>query len=236
MDLRKYREKAGFVRYYLVLFLIFGLSVYAGYELAHIEKANLESQNRLINRSLSNLSGEHQKLQSDYNILKVELEIAQLANEQSQSSIKDGINREQALKEQISFYQRVMAPEMSQDGFIVERMEITATVSENNYSLKMILLQHENIKAVVKGTLKMRVFGSQDGKATSFEIQTLQDEPKSSLDFAFKYFQVVEISVTFPSGFTPERFEIDTDIYKYRKKRGSYSTTIKWQEAFSEAD
>jgi len=236
LDLRKYREKAGFVRYYLVLFLIVGLTFYAGYEFAHIENDNLQAENRLLNRSLNNLTGEHQKLQSDYNMLKVELEIAQLANEQSQSSIKDSMNREQALKEQISFYQRVLAPEMSQDGFIVERMEVTPAMSKNNYALKMILLQHENIKAVVKGTLKVRVFGSQNDKAMSFDIASLQDEPKSSLEFAFKYFQVVETSVTLPDGFTPDRFEISTDIYKYNRKRGSYSSVIKWQEAFSEAE
>lgn len=236
MDLRKYREKAGFVRYYLVFITIIVVVAYAGYEFAHVEKASLEADNRLLNKSLNNLSGEHQKLQSDYNILKVELEIAQLANEQSQVSIKDGINREQTLKEQISFYQRVLAPEMSQDGFVVERMEISPTVSENNYAVNMILLQHENIKAIVKGTLSIRVFGSQNGKAQSFDIQDLQDVPKSSLEFAFKYFQVVQTSITLPSDFTPDRFEINTDIYKYRKKRGSYSTTIKWQEAFSEAE
>ena len=236
MDLRKYRENAGFVRYYLVLIVILALVAYAGYEFAHVEKAGLEADNRLLNKSLNNLSGEHQKLQSDYNMLKVELEIAQLANEQSQVSINDAINREQTLKEQISFYQRVLAPEMSQDGFVVERMEVSPTVSENNYAVNMILLQHENIKAVVKGTLSIRVFGSQDGKPQSFTIQSLQDEPKSSLEFAFKYFQVVETSITLPADFTPDRFEISTDIYKYRKKRGSYSTIIKWQEAFSEAD
>ena len=125
---------------------------------------------------------------------------------------------------------------MSQDGFVVERMEITPTLSENNFSVNMILLQHENIKAVVKGTLKIRLFGSQDGKAVSFDLKTLQDEPKASLEFGFKYFQVIQTSLTLPEGFAPERFEIDTDIFKYRKKRGSYSTSIKWQDAFSEAD
>ena len=54
--------------------------------------------------------------------------------------------------------------------------------------------------------------------------------------FAFKYFQVIETRVTLPDGFTPERFEISTDIYKYNKKRGNYSTAIKWQEAFTEAE
>lgn len=236
MGLRKYRKKAGFVHYYLLVFLIFGISFYAGYEFAHVEKDSLEAKNRLINNSLNKLLGEHQTLQSQYNMLKVELEITQIANEQSQASIKDAINREQGLKEQISFYQRVLAPEESQDGFIVHRMEIIPTLSTNNFALKMILLQNENVKSFIKGTLNIRVFGSQNEKPVSYKIESLLDDPNSSLDFAFKYFQVVEARVTLPEGFTPDRFEINTDIYKNRKKRGAYSTVIKWQEALSEAE
>ncbi|MGB3724572.1 MAG: DUF6776 family protein [Glaciecola sp.] len=234
MNLRKYREKVGFVRFYVIALVSLCLMFYAGYEFAHIENDNLRAQNRLLNKSLTNLTGVHQKLQSELNMLKVELEIAQLANEQSQANIKVGINREQTLKEQISFYQRVLAPEMSQDGFVVERMEVVPTLSENNFALNLILLQHENIKAVIKGTINIRVFGSENGKAASYNIVDLQDEPKSSLDFAFKYFQVLATSITLPESFTPDRFEISTDIYKYRKKRGSYSTVIKWQDALSE--
>lgn len=234
MDIRKYRNKIGFVRFYaLALALMCGM-FYAGYKFAHLENENVRAQNKLLNKSLSNLTDVHQKQQSELNMLKVELEIAQLANEQSQANIKQNIKTEQTLKEQISFYQRVLAPEKSQDGFVLERMEIVPTISKNNYAVKMILLQHENIKAVIKGTLSIRLFGSENGKVINYNIENMQDEPKTSLDFAFKYFQVVETSVTLPEGFTPERFEISTDIYKYRKKRGSYSTVIKWNDALSE--
>jgi hypothetical protein len=236
LDLPKYREKLGFVRFYTLLLLILGVIFYAGYEFANMHKTNLQAQNRLLNKSLGNLTSENEKLQSQYNVLKVELDIAQLTTERDQQSNKESINREQALKEQILFYQRVMAPEMTQDGFLMQRMEVTPTVSQRNYSIKMILLQHENIKAVIKGKLAMQVFGSADGKPANFAIEVLQDKPKTSLDFAFKYFQVIETSVTLPEGFTPDRFEINTDIYKYKRKRGNYSTTIKWQEAFTEAE
>lgn len=234
MDLTKYREKLGFVRFYAVLLLVLCIMFFAGHEFANLEQDNLEAQNRLLNKSLKNLSAEYQKQQSELNMLKVELEIAQISNEQSQVNIKAGINREQSLKEQVSFYQRVLAPEMTQDGFVIERMEVAPTLSENNFKIKMVLLQHENIKAVIKGTLNIRVHGSENGKVESYDLTALQDAPKSSLDFAFKYFQVLETSITLPAGFTAEHFELSTDVYKYRKKRGSYSTVIQWSEAFSE--
>lgn len=234
MDLRKYREKIGFVRFHAIAFIALCIVFYAGYKFANVQNNNLQAEKRLLNKSLANLSDEFQKQQSELNMLKVELEIAQIANEQSQSNIKEGMNREQSLKEQISFYQRVMAPEMSQDGFVIEGVEVSPTLSENNYAIKLILLQYEDVKAVIKGTLKIRVHGSENGKVKSYDLTELLDEPKTSLAFAFKYFQVLETSITLPEGFSVSRFELSTDIYKYRKKRGSYSLTVSWSEAFSD--
>lgn len=234
MNLQRYREKVGFVRFYALLLFALVIVFYAGYEFAHLRKESLQAENRLLLKSMNNLTQEHDKLVSEFNMLKVELDIAELANEQSQVANKESLVREQDLKEQISFYQRVLAPELSQDGFVVERMEVSPTLSENNYSIKLMMLQHENIKAVVKGELDIRIFGSKDGKVTSFSISNVQDEPKSSMKFAFKYFQVIETSVTLPENFTPDRFEISTDIFKYNRKRGDYTTSIKWQDAFSE--
>lgn len=236
MELQKYRKKMGFVRFYALIIVVLGMVFYAGYEFANIQKNKLQAENRLINKSLGNLTNVHEQLQSEFNVLKVELDIAQLTNERSQETIKESINREQSLIEQVSFYQRVMAPEKTQDGFVVQRMEINPTVSQRNFSIKMMLLQHENVKAVIKGNLRIRMFGSAEGKPVNFPLVDLQDEPKTSLAFAFKYFQVIETRVTLPDGFTPERFEISTEIYKYNKKRGNYSTTIEWQEAFTEAE
>lgn len=234
MELQKYRKKIGFVRFYAMLIVALSLALYTGYEFANIQKRDLLAQINIANKSLRNLTKEHERLQSEYNVLIVELDIAQLSNERSQSTIKESINREQALKDQVSFYQRVVAPELTQDGFVVQRMEITPMVSKRNFSIKMILLQQENVKAVMKGSLRIQMFGSAKGKPVNFPITDLQDEPKTALAFAFKYFQVIETSVTLPEGFTPERLEINTAIYKYNKKQGNYSTTIKWQEALTE--
>jgi hypothetical protein len=236
LDLPKYREKIGFVRFYALVLFVLGITFYGGFEFANLHKNNLLSENKLLNKSLNNLTKVNEKLQSQNNVLKVELEIATLSNDKSQETIKQSVNREQALKEQVGFYQRVMAPEMSQDGFVLERMEITPTISERNYALKMILLQHENIKAVVKGKLDIKVFGSENGKPKNFNMNSLQDAAAPPLDFAFKYFQVIESSLTLPEGFIPNRFEIKAAVYKYNKKRGDYSTIIKWEDAFAELE
>jgi len=234
LDLLKYREKAGFFRFYLVLTLSIALVFYLGYKLADEQLQSLQKENDVLSNSVDNLRQVNEKLQSNINMLQVELDIIKLANQKSLQANKEILTREQDLKEQVSFYQRVMAPEMAQDGFLVERMEVSPTASQNNYAVKMILLQHEDIKSVIKGDLAINVHGSAEGEPKTYLFSRLQDEPKTPLKFAFKYFQVLETTITLPDGFTPERFELKTDVYKYRKKRGSYSTTIQWDEALSE--
>lgn len=234
MDLNAYREKVGFARFYVFVFGLVGAAFWLGYELAQTQKRKLLDEQQLLSKSLNNLTKVHEALKSEHNMLKVELDIAQLATEKNQVSYQESIERERALKEQLSFYQRVMAPEMSQDGFIIDKIQITPTKSKNNYSVNMILLQHENIKAVIKGDLDIIIFGSQAGNPTNIKLEQVLDEPKDPLNYAFKYFQVVQTSITLPEGFLPERLEISTSVYKYRKKRGDYKISIPWKEVLIE--
>jgi hypothetical protein len=67
-------------------------------------------------------------------------------------------------------------------------------------------------------------------------ITKVKDDKTEKMAFSFKYFQVLELRITLPEDFIPEQIEIKTDIYKYKRKRGSYARTIEWDEAFSESD
>ncbi len=234
MDLKAYREKVGFARFYLFIFGLIGIAFWLGYQFAQAEKQTLLEEQQLLSKSLNNLTKVHETLKSEHNMLKVELDIAQLTNEKNQADYQESLERERALKEQVSFYQRVMAPEMSQDGFVIDKMQITPTNSEHNYFVNMILLQHENIKAVIKGDLDITIYGSKNGKPSTLKLESVQDEPKVPLSYAFKYFQVFQTSITLPSDFLPERLEITTSVYKYRKKRGDYKISMLWEDALIE--
>jgi len=231
LNLVEIKQQLGFVRYYLVILLVLAGTFYAGYEFANKHNHVLSAKVDLLEQSIENLIQENQNINSQLNVKKVELEVASIANEKAQESIHENRSIERELRQQISFYQKVMAPEMTQDGFVIESAEISSTSSNNNYAIRLMMLQHENIKAVIKGTLKVTVFGSLEGKPISYNINTLQDDQERKLDFSFKYFEVLEVRITLPEGFEPERLMISTDIYKYRRKRGSYQTEINWEKA-----
>lgn len=236
MKLSELRSELGFVRYYLALAFVLACVFYAGHEYADKKNHLLSNKIDVMQSSIDNLKLENQTLNSELNVKKVELEVASIANEQAQLSYKEFMRKDAELREQVSFYQKVMAPELSQDGFVVESVEILSTASANNYAISVMMLQRENIKAIIKGTLNISLQGSQNTVPIKYDLKELLDDKSKNMAFSFKYFQVLELRVTLPENFIPEQIEIKTDIYKFKRKRGSYTRTIAWKEAFSESD
>lgn len=234
MDLHKYREKGGFFRFYLLVIVGLAVALFVGYQLNQYQQQVLLEETQSLNNSMQNLRVENEQLQSELNQLQIEFDLLSASYQQILDNNKQAIAREQELKKQISFYQRVVAPELSKDGFAVERLEVKPTASENNYQLSLVMLQNEDVKAVIKGELAIHLHGSLDGKPASYLLHQLQGEPKTSLKFSFKYFQVIDANLTLPANFIPERFEISTDIYKYKRKRGAYNKVVNWQDAYSQ--
>ena len=227
------KENLGFVKYYAVILGILGITFYLGYVTASWYQDRIIKERDVLQLSTNNLAEENRGLQSKFNAMKIELDVATLTNDELRNTIQAGIARESKLKEQVGFYQRVMAPELTQDGFVVERIEISPTASESTYLVSMVMLQHEDIKAVIKGDLSIKVIGRLDTNAEVIDFVQLQDEPKTPLNFAFKYFQVINTSITLPESFVPHSIEINTDVYKFKRKRGSYQKSILWSDALN---
>jgi hypothetical protein len=233
LNVKDLKQELGFVRFYGSIFVVIALAFYAGYEYADKRNNLLTEEIKVLESSVDNLRLENQQLSSQLNVKKVELEVASIANEQAQLNRKESLLREKELKEQISFYQKVMAPEMTQDGFVVESVEVLPTLSDRNYAINIMMLQRENIKSVIKGTLKIQLRGSLNGLPQTYDLVTLLDDKESKLNYSFRYFQVLEARVTLPDGFQAESLEIKTDVYKYKKRRGSYFTDVAWADALS---
>lgn len=236
LKLKELRGQLGFVRFYLVALFILSSVFYAGHEFADKRNHLLIDELEVMQSSVANLTAENQTLNTQLNVKKVELEVASIANEQAQISYKELMQKRASLQEQISFYQKVMAPELTQDGFVVESVEVSSTASANNYAMKVMMLQRESIKAVIKGTLKISLRGSQNQVPIQYDLENLLDGENQNLAFSFKYFQVLELRLTLPEYFVPEQIEINTDVYKFKRLRGSYSRSIEWNEAYSESD
>lgn len=233
MNLHELRMKLTQTKFTLVIVLVMTLMLYVGFQLAQVNRAYLKQQVEIAKTTTTNFALENQKLVTQKNELNAELEIAQLANEALDVRIRDGLQRERDLTEQVTFYQKVIAPELSEDGFSIDGVQIVAAASENYYNLSMVLIQQTRLKDTISGTLTLNLIGSREGKPESIDIsQQISNDSEQSLRYSFKYFQTLTIAFVRPVDFIPERLEITTTIYQYRKRRGDYSRTVEWQSVF----
>ncbi len=201
---------------------------------SYFSHKNVKQMN-ILSQSSANLVKENQALIESYNQQKIALDISTISLRDTQTMLEQAIKRESELERQVEFYQRVMTPAADKDGFFVEHAEVTETLNDNAYQLNLVLIQNRKFKDVVSGKLTITLIGLSNGKFKSYPLSQIS-QASQSFDYAFRYFQQKDIPFVLPQTFIPDRFEITTDVYKLKKKRYSYSTTLKWEEVVSKTD
>lgn len=229
MILSGIRQKWGAFRWYLVLLgLLVGAAylgwLYAGYDFNYLQKKVQSQQN-----TLDNLIAENEKLTKQLNILRVELDVASLSQQKSFEEIKQSIEREKALQKDIAFYQQVMAPELTQQGFVIDAFNVEKTLSDRSYRFEVVMMQRDKIKNTLKGTLDITLVGSENGQSKQYVLSDLLVDAGQKLVFGFKYFQVMDGEVQLPENFQPERVLIHAVIYQFNTKKGELHSSFDWQ-------
>ncbi|MDO6695143.1 hypothetical protein Q4574_17730 [Aliiglaciecola sp. 3_MG-2023] len=215
-------------KFYSVLLILFICTAYFAFMYGN---SHFESQNAKIStleHTLENLSLDNQRLTKQLNILGVELEVQRLAVKKSQLSLEQGLANEAKLKEEIKFYQRVMAPELEQDGFVIEAFEVKASLSDRAFWFELVLMQQNKIKNVVKGSIDVTVIGSENGKPKQYDLSDLITQASSELSFSFKYFQTIQGEMILPSQFSPEKVLVKAEVFQFKRKRGNLEKTFDW--------
>lgn len=217
--------------------ILLGLSLIAmvvfGFVLANVDRARLSDSLASANNAITTLKAENTQLKTAQNQLRVELELATMHAEQLKSELVSQQEKVFSLQQDKAFYQHVMAPETSQDGFFIDGLEITASAGSNYFRGSMVLLQQRAVNAVVKGTLHIDITGSQDGRHTVLRSSQHEFMPEGEIVFGFKYFQAVTFYLQLPEGFVPETLRFHTSVYQYNRKRGDYEREYSWQDVLT---
>lgn len=230
MNLNQLREQLSRTRYTVLIALVMLVMIYIGYQLAQLNFDYLQRQLDMMQTTTDNLAAENQQFITQANELRARVEIAEFANEALDERIKQGLERERTLTEQVTFYQKVVAPELSEDGFSIDGVQVAKTASENYFQLSMVLIQQTRVKSTINGVLNIQIHGSQNDRPTQLSLADIAMIEDDELRYSFKYFQTKELLFALPEGFIPERLVINTDIRQYRRSRGNYSRTLEWAE------
>ena len=228
MSFEQVKQRWGAFRVYVVLTSALIVALIAGFWLGNqhfsYQQKNLDS----LESTVQNLRSENNALNKKLNILRVELDVALLAQQKTFDEIKQSIDREKALQKDIAFYQQVMAPELTQQGFVIDAFNVEKTLSDRVYRFEVVMMQREKIKNTLKGNLDITLVGSEAGQSKQYSLKSLLVDPQQTLTFGFKYFQVLDGQIQLPEQFQPERVLIQSEIFQFNRKKGELQSTFEW--------
>ena len=225
------KEVLGNYKWTLLVALIMFAMVGFGYKLARIIDEGDSKKVQAQQETIAILSEENHALTTKVNQLEVAMELATLETESITNTLGEQKKELEAQQELLSFYERVVAPEKTDEGFAIEGVEIFK-LSDNTYQLRLVLLQSKQQKAVINGSLDIAVVGQRNGEAITLksgESSLLAEDIK----YRFRFFQAVNATLTIEEDINPESISFSTTVYQYKTRKGNYEISVPWNEALS---
>jgi hypothetical protein len=223
------KKKLGAFQFYLILIAMIAAILYLGFFWGNTYYTQQKMTISTHEKSIRNLKLENEQLTKNFNILGVELEVAKLTQQQHFVEIGKSVDVENELRTQLAFYQQVMAPELDEQGFLIEGFNLEPALSDNSFRFELVLMQQNKTKNTLKGNLNVTLIGSEKGEAKQYLIDgLLSDQEQKSLTFSFKYFQVIEGEIRLPEDFQPEQVSVHATIFQFRRKKGELTTVFDW--------
>lgn len=214
----------------LLVMLVFGYWL-GTQALARVQLALTASTQQWLQEQQAHtlLREQHAQLHSKLMVQSAEIELlkTQLA-ELSKENL--------AQAQRLAFYRNVMAPESTQDGFIIDGLQISATLLPNTYRLRFVALQQRQQKAFVSGTFAITLSGSLYEQPHQLHSEQHDLFIEGSADYRFKYFQVIELTLLLPKDFQPERVGVSTEVYQSGRRRGVYQNDYVWLEVIDKSN
>ena len=225
------KELLGNYKWTLMVAFIMFVMVGFGYQLARIIDEGDGKKVQAQKETIAILSEENNTLTTKVNQLEVALELATLESENIAKTLSDQKKELESQQELLSFYERVMAPEKTDDGFAIEGVEVFK-LSDTSYQLRLVLLQSKQRKAVLNGNLDIAIVGKRDGKPIRLESgnSSLLAE---DIKYRFRFFQAVNVTLTIEGDIDVESIEFTTRVYQYKTSKGNYEVSVPWSEALS---
>jgi len=223
------KNKFGAFQFYFILIAMLAATLYAGFFWGNTHYTQQQMTVSTQKNSIQNLKRENEQLTKKLNILGVELEVARLTQQQHFVEIGKSIDVEKDLRTQLAFYQQVMAPELNEQGFLIEGFNLEPALSDRSFRFELVLMQQNKTKNTLKGNLKVTLIGSENGKAKQYTIDSMvSDQEQKHLTFSFRYFQVIAGEIKLPEGFQPEQVSVHANIFQFKRKKGELTTVFNW--------
>lgn len=228
MNLFEIKQQYGAFRFYLSVLAAVLACGYAGYSVSKRQLEHAQEEIARLQHTISNLNEENQQLTRNLNIIGVDLEVSRIANQSSRELIQQEIEAQRDLRRELSFYQKIMSPELEQEGFVIDAFSIEPTNLPDRYRYALVLMQQEKRRSRVRGTITVTIQGSQDEEQVSLELASVMTANSDNLAFHFRYFEVLRGEFQLPEGFIPEVVNVEARLKDASWGKDTLRRTFPW--------
>ncbi|WP_299492335.1 DUF6776 family protein [uncultured Shewanella sp.] len=211
MERKFYSSRVNLLLLLLIVFILGGLTL----------KAILPFINIKADSTVQSVSGELTKVQALNQQLaarKLELSMAIQTNDDMKAMFEAQHTKQKELERELAFYRSIMSPESNADGVVINGFELSKDLLPDQYRLKLVLTQLQDKKQSLKGSAKVTLIGLSKGKRKTINLSQLSKTP---FQFQFRYFQVLETSITLPADFVLSSIKVKVEVPKGRWSKGS---------------
>jgi hypothetical protein len=174
-----------------------------------LEEINTKNQDKLV------------QLQTEISQLKTEQKVKREAALQMQNEFKIIIDKQKDLESQVSFYERLLSPNIKNKGLRVFESQVKKK-NENNYKLRIILVQKLERAREINGRYQIEVVGIKAGTKSTIEIKAKNDSK-----YKFKYFENISLDFSLAIGFKADQLVVK--LFPSGKKSKTIEYKVDWQ-------
>lgn len=131
-----------------------------------------------------------------------------------------------ALKEEVAFYRGIVSAGREK-GLNIQTFVVDKETSPGAYRFQLVLTQHLKRVKTITGKVKLKITDETNGAPKELLLSDMAGKQSDALDFEFKFFQRIEGRFTLPSGFKPERLQIN--VVASGKKPASVEKSFEWR-------
>ncbi|MBL4783759.1 MAG: hypothetical protein JKX92_16110 [Porticoccaceae bacterium] len=187
-----------------MLMIVVGLVVFFGFGRFSVTSVEeYREHNVLLQESVERLTQSNKELFKQQDFVENSRKIDLQAQHDSRRSLAKLHKELSDIKQQLAFYQRVVAPETIQKGLYIDSFKVFKQSSEDSYQFQIIVVQSESQKRAIKGHYAISINGLLKGKD-----ETISMQEKGKMRFSFRYYQLLENEIKLPSDFVPRRIEV----------------------------
>ncbi len=111
------------------------------------------------------------------------------------------------LKKELSFYKSIVAPEQGGRSLAIQTVQLRKN-ENGDYDYKVIVSQRGRNDKLARGTVSVRIKGTNKGKAVTYSLSDVSKNVKTPMKFGFKYFQKFEGVMSLPAAFEPDSLHV----------------------------